>query len=108
MRPPSLSCRACRASWGLRRLVGALDDAEARVREAAAHALRASAGTQPYRWAHVVFHPRPDVRTVALQLGGPHGAEPLGAYLRTDSANADLARQCAWPNRRSRSCSICS
>jgi len=84
---------------GLRRLVAALDDGDARVRSAAVHALRASANTQPNRWTHAVFHPRADVRNAALRLGGPLWTESFGAYLRTDPdpENAALARKCSWP-----------
>jgi hypothetical protein len=88
-------------SWGLRRLVTALDDRDVRVRDAAVRALRASAGTQPHRWAHVVFHARADVRTSALRIGGPPSAEAIGfgIYLRTDPANAELAKKSAWPKQ---------
>jgi hypothetical protein len=85
--------------WGLRRLVGALDDADAGVRETAVRALNASASTQPYRWTHAVFHQRADVRAAALALTAPRGAEHLGAYLRVDPANAEHAKRCPWPKQ---------
>jgi len=83
--------------WGLRRLVAALGDDDASVRDAAVTALHASASTQPYRWTHATFHPRTEVRATALTLGAPRGAEHLGAYLRADSANAERAKACPWP-----------
>jgi len=85
--------------WGVRRVVDALDDGEESVREAALRSLLATSSAHPHRWAHALFHPRAEVRTAALRLGAPHGAEQLGAYLRTDPANAELARTCAWPKR---------
>ncbi|MBV1862030.1 MAG: hypothetical protein KUG77_26655, partial [Nannocystaceae bacterium] len=83
---------------GLERIVTALGDEEAHVRSMAVRALRKSSGTAPQRWAHAVFHPRQDVRRLALGTEPPRKMESLGTYLRADPELRELARQSPWPN----------
>ncbi len=82
---------------GVERIVAALDDDDAEVRGLAVRALRKTAGTTPGRWAHAAFHPREDVRRLALETEAPRGMESLGAYLRADPELRELARRSAWP-----------
>src|SRR5207253_2752200 len=56
-----------------RYLVAALRDSAPVVRRAAVEALWESAASDPARWVHAVFHPGPEVRRHAEQLGAPHG-----------------------------------
>jgi hypothetical protein len=87
-----------RGVTGIARIVDALDDDDPSVREAAVASLRASAQATPARWAHAVFHPRVDVRRLALGGEPPPLAKHYGAYLRSDPELADLARAQPWPN----------
>jgi hypothetical protein len=65
-------------------LVGALDDPEPPVREAAVAALRRSCRREPGRFVHAAFHPRADVRRMAV-CGPPlPGTESYGLYLAAD------------------------
>ncbi len=82
---------------GVERIVAALDDDDAVVRSLAVRALRKTSGTSPQRWTHAIFHPREDVRRLALQTEPPRRMESLGAYLRADPALRELARESAWP-----------
>ena len=82
---------------GVARVVEMLDDDDPTVRERAVDALRVCVNSFPARWAHAVFHPRPDVRRYALQLDVPEKVAHYGAYLRCDPAVADLARTHPWP-----------
>jgi len=83
---------------GLRAIVAGLDDDDDRVRAAAVRALRETARAAPYRYAHAMFHPRPEVRADALaQPDLPATAAELGVYLRADPACAEAARAAPWP-----------
>lgn len=82
---------------GVERIVAALDDDDTAVRSVAVRALRESSGTSPERWAHAIFHPRPDVRRLALETEPPRKMESLGTYLRADPELRELARQSPWP-----------
>jgi hypothetical protein len=78
-----------------RQMVALLNDPEAVVRGAALEALRISAGSEPNRWAHALFHPLAEVRRAAVDPGRPFplsGWLPL--YLLPDPACAEhvLAR----------------
>lgn len=80
------------AQAGLSHVVARLDDSEATVRAAAVRALRTSAKSSGARWAHAIFHPRVDVRKLALEIEAPVGATTFAAYLRVDP---DLGPQAA-------------
>ena len=83
---------------GLRAIVAGLDDAEPRVRDAAVRALRETARAAPYRYAHAMFHPRPEIRREALAHPDlPTTAAELGIYLRADPDCAEAARAAPWP-----------
>lgn len=82
---------------GVERIVAALDDDDTHVRALAVRALRESAGTSPERWAHAIFHPRQDVRRLALETEPPRKMESLGAYLRADPDLRELAADAPWP-----------
>ena len=75
---------------GVRLLVGALGDSELDVASAAVRALRQTAAMAPVRYAHALFHPRLEVRRLAL-ADVPHGALHAAAHLRADPDCADLA-----------------
>lgn len=102
---PQVRAGACRVLGGvegiegLRALIGALDDDAPEVREAAARGLAASfSAPKDPRWIHLLFHPRPDVRRLALRSS--HGSvKAQGVYLRCDAdpENAELARALPWP-----------
>ena len=74
---------------GLKMLVAALDDESAAVRRTAVESLRRSAESQPGRWAHVVFHPRADVRAAALSADSPRQARSYSFYLLGDPESVD-------------------
>jgi hypothetical protein len=84
-----------RGYLGLRHLIGALHDREPAVRLAAVEALRDSlAGNDWPRWAHVLFHPDPDVRRAALatdRIFPP--PEWLRFYLWPDAVLHDTVHQ---------------
>jgi hypothetical protein len=82
---------------GLSRVVAALDDDHEEVRAEAVRILRGCATTSPARWAHAVFHPRVDVRRLALATEPPRGMEALGCYLHADPEVRDLAHEHPWP-----------
>ncbi|MGH1344555.1 MAG: hypothetical protein ACRBN8_23550 [Nannocystales bacterium] len=84
---------------GFERIAAALDDPEAHVRSMAVRALRASCGTAPKRWAHAVFHPREDVRRLALETEPPRAMQSLATYLRADPELRGLAREAPWPKK---------
>jgi hypothetical protein len=74
-----------------RQIVALLHDPEPAVHLAALEALRQSSSIDPPRWAHALFHPRPEVRRAALD---PNLAFPLAPwhalYLLPDPGCADL------------------
>lgn len=82
---------------GLVALNRALDDDDATVRKAAVDAWAQCARGQPWRWAHVVFHRRADVRAQALAADVGDVSAQLGVFLLADPANAELARTAPWP-----------
>ncbi|MEM6292432.1 MAG: vWA domain-containing protein [Myxococcota bacterium] len=82
---------------GLDRIVTALDDDDARVRAEAVRTLRKCAGHTPTQWAHAMFHPRVDVRRLALETESPPGLDMLGAYLRADPELSAQAAERRWP-----------
>ncbi len=86
-----------RGQGGIERIVAALDDDDHDVRVHAVRALRKTARVAPYRWTHAVFHPREDVRRLALETEAPSKMEVLGVYLRADPALRELARRLPWP-----------
>lgn len=86
-----------RGQAGIARIVATLDDDDAQTRADAVRALRRTAGSAPHRWAHAVFHPRQDVRRLALETDAPGTMESLGTYLRADPTLRELARQSPWP-----------
>lgn len=86
-----------RGREGVERIVAALDDEDADTRADAVRALRKTAAAAPRRWAHAVFHPRHDVRRLALETDAPGNMEWLGTYLRADPSLRALARQSPWP-----------
>jgi len=86
-----------RGHGGIERIAAALDDEDPHVRSLAVRALRKASGTSPDRWAHAVFHPREDVRRLALETEPPRKMESLGAYLRADPELRELARDFPWP-----------
>ena len=86
-----------RGQGGIERIVATLDDDDTDTRADAVRALRKTAGPAPHRWAHAVFHPREDVRRLALETDAPSNMESLGTYLRADPSLRELARQSPWP-----------
>jgi hypothetical protein len=60
-----------------RALVAALKDPDASVRLATVRPLHTSATTDPARWIHAVFHPDPEVRRLARNIGAPYGFKSL-------------------------------
>jgi len=89
-----------RGQVGIEHIVAALDDDDPTVRGHAVRALRKTAGPAPHRWAHAVFHPRADVRRLALETDAPNKMEVLGVYLHGDPEVRDLARKSPWPGNR--------
>ncbi|MBL0217570.1 MAG: hypothetical protein IPQ07_27315 [Myxococcales bacterium] len=83
---------------GVRALVTALDDPDARVWRAALDALRATARDAPGRYVHALFHEREEIRLAALE-DVPRAALEAAAYLRADPACAQLAGTLPWPDR---------
>ncbi len=86
-----------RGHTGLERIVSSLDDEDADVRSQAVRALRKSVAAAPYRWAHAMFHPRLDVRRLAMDVEPPGKLDALRCYLRADPELRDLARSAPWP-----------
>jgi hypothetical protein len=84
---------------GVRALVAGLDDADERVRAAALESLRLTARDAPVRFAHALFHPRPEVRRAALGFELPGELGAMALRLRADPACADLAAKLAWPDK---------
>ncbi len=83
---------------GVRAIVAALDDKDETVRIAALAALRETSRDAPARFAHALFHPRPDIRRAALAAELPEPIAELATYLRTDPTCADLAAlRGRWP-----------
>ena len=99
MRTAALAAlRGARGMIGVRAIVARLDDDDAEVRVAAVEALAATSIEAPARFAHALFHPREDVRKIALQrLASPEVAT-LAIYLRADAPCADLAIMARWPD----------
>ena len=96
VRAAALGCLAgCVGPSAYEHLVAALQDAEASVRVAAVEALRDSLfGGDGSRWAHVLFHPRPEVRQAGLQAGRHFPpADWWAIYLLPDPVCAEAARQ---------------
>lgn len=95
-REPRLRAAALHALRGadgrmaLAAFVAGLDDDDGGVREAAVSALRELIPRDPLRWAHVVFHPRADVRRAALAIGEGEAPSELCFYLLADPACRDL------------------
>lgn len=71
---------------GVAAIVRALDDGDPEVRAAATAASIATASVQPARIAHVVFHPRQDVRRGAYDAALPDAARPIAAHRLADPA----------------------
>lgn len=86
-----------RGQGGIQRIVQALDDVDTDVRIQAVRALRKSTAAAPARWAHAVFHPREDVRRLALETEAPGKMNVLGTYLRADPELRELAKRSPWP-----------
>ncbi|HWM84284.1 MAG TPA: hypothetical protein VNO33_00575, partial [Kofleriaceae bacterium] len=82
---------------GVRAIVDGLEHGDDAVRTAALDALRATARDASSRFAHALFHPRPEIRRAALAGELPRAAADLGVYLRADPHCADLAARCPWP-----------
>ncbi len=86
--------RLLRGSTGLaawRLLVDALDDDDMDVRQAAVSALAVSCVSEPFRWAHALFHPQADVRAAALRESPPAGYTWMLLYLAADPHVGGLA-----------------
>lgn len=77
----------------LHAIVGALDDDDASVRAAAVSSLAASTQAHPWRFAHAVFHGRPDVRRAALAADVPAESRGMLFYLVADPELGDSVRQ---------------
>ena len=94
-----LALRGATGVRAIKTIVARLDDEDVTVREAAVAALAESASSQPARWAHAMFHPRADVRALALKYDGPAATRHYGLFLRADpdAANAEAARAAPWP-----------
>ena len=84
-------------------VIGALDDEEPSVREAAVETLRTTVtGGDWARWIHVLFHPRSDVRLAGLRADRTFPAPGWWvAFLLADPLCAARAREClvsvTWP-----------
>lgn len=99
LRRAALAClTGARGMVGLRAIVAALDDDDASIRMTAVECLRDVAASEYVRWTHALFHPRPDVRTAALQGEAPKNTAHFGAYLRADPINRELAEAAPFPN----------
>jgi hypothetical protein len=68
------------------------------VRAAAVEGLRLTARDAPVRFAHALFHPRPEVRRAALGFELPGELGAIALRLRADPAAADLAAKVPWPD----------
>lgn len=82
---------------GIRALVDALSDPEESVRLAAVESLREVSKAEPARWAHVLFHPRADVRKAGLAGEVQDNCAHYAAYLRADPETRELARTHPFP-----------
>jgi hypothetical protein len=82
------------AAW--RSMVAGLDDDDAEVRDAAVDAMAASCVAQPMRWAHALFHRRPEVRRLAATRT-PESARVLLAWGRADPVIAAACVDAPWP-----------
>lgn len=94
IRAAALSClTGCYGTPAYELLVGSLNDPETSVREAAVEALRGSlAGGDWARWAHVMFHPRADVRQAAMRADRAFPPPEWWAiYLLPDAATREVA-----------------
>ncbi|MGE3761956.1 MAG: hypothetical protein AB7L94_06880 [Kofleriaceae bacterium] len=100
LRTAALACLAgARGMRAVRAIVARLDDADESVRAAAVDALRVTAREAPHRYAHALFHPRVDVRRMALHQV-PSGIAEVASYLRADPECADLIKDVPWPDPR--------
>ena len=82
---------------GMRALVDALSDPEESVRLAAVESLREVSLSEPARWAHVVFHPRADVRSAGLAGEVQDNCAHYAAFLRVDPETRALAEKHPFP-----------
>ncbi|MCA9792540.1 MAG: HEAT repeat domain-containing protein, partial [Candidatus Eremiobacteraeota bacterium] len=73
-------------------LLAALDDPSEAVVEAAARALKDAVRGDTARWAHLIFHPRPEVRRLGL-VHSPNHAQWLNLFLLEDPTLAPLVCQ---------------
>jgi len=78
-------------------LVAGLDDEDDTVRATAVASLAQSCQHAPARYAHALFHPRPDVRRMALSGPVPQQSKAMVAYLRADPDLRDRAAAFPWP-----------
>lgn len=96
VRAAAVACLAgCTGCAAFEHMVAALQDPDAGVRLAAVEALRTST-TRGHveRWAHVLFHPRGDVRQAGLSLDRSFPPpESWAIYLLPDPECAAAARQ---------------
>lgn len=84
--------RSANGRPAIRALLAALDDDDERVRRAALDVFQTCVAQQPGRWAHLLFHPRSDVREAAVaEL--PRSAWRMGLHLLADPSTASLMRQ---------------
>ncbi len=96
VRAAAVACLAgCVGCAAFELMVAALNDPDADVRLAAVEALRTSAMSgHAERWAHVLFHPRGDVRQAGLRLDRRFPPPAAWAiYLLPDPVCAAAARQ---------------
>ena len=82
---------------GIERIVASLDDDDAEVRAEAVRILREVSCSTPARWAHAMFHPRLDVRRLAVESKPIPKLEYLGAYLHADPELRGKAHAHAFP-----------
>lgn len=89
----------CDGPLALDAIVHALGDGDARVCETAVRALSALAEREPARWAHALFHPRPEVRRLAL-AHAPRSRAASWAFYLLGSEHRDTidARAIAVPS----------
>lgn len=78
--------RGAEGPLAVRAVVAALSDDASSVRLAAVQSLAALAEHDPWRAAHAVFHPDPEVRTAMVHRGAPR----LLLYLAADEASRPL------------------
>ncbi len=92
LRKAALECLAgASGSFAFRHLVRALSDEDPEVRTAALESLRTSAGNDPPRWAHVLFHHDPEIRRAGLAGEPVEDVEWFALYLLPDPDCEDLA-----------------